>query len=40
MGQDIPIRNFIRDIPSKLEEKPWRTLTYFESRVLDATKGS
>ena len=22
-------------IPSKLEEKPWHTLTYFESRVLD-----
>ena len=40
MRQDIPIRKLIWDIPSKLEEKPWRALTKFESRVSDEIKGS
>ena len=36
----IPVCKLIRDIPRILEERSWRTLAYFKSRILDEIKRS
>lgn len=40
MGPGIPICKVIRNVPRRLEEHSWRTLTYLMSRISDTMKGS